>query len=608
MVELTLNARWTRVLSTVYYSFQPIVNIHSGTTYGLECLLRGTEEAGFGSIGSLFDCAFEERILYRLDLALREKAISQFLDLNLKHGTRLFYNLDNRVLDMPDYVPGNTVRLLEGSGINPAMICFELSERQEIGRCVDVSAVLGKYKQQAFRIAIDDFGTGFSGLKLLYLSEPDLIKIDRFFIDSIDGDRRKRLFVTNIVDMAHLMGIKVIAEGIETLNEFYVCREIGCDYVQGFLIHRPTAQKEEIREKYESVESMVRNHRRTPELSVEALATRLDTIPPIPVTAQLVDILTRFRENPEIQYFPVVSEAGEPLGLLAERSLKQYVYSPYGISILRNKTHGNDIHSFIERSPVLEMTTRIEKILEHHALAEKSGALIITRDGRYAGVLSEKALLQILNEREIASALDRNPLSRLPGNNAINDRLNVVLSSPLRHMAFTYFDFDNFKAFNDSYGFRQGDRAILLFADMLRELKAGKNPFAGHIGGDDFIFFSSVEEIPWRLYMRDISNLISRFNGDVAMFYSRKDRERGYLYAKDRNGNQVRFPLVTVSAAVACFMDSPSGCSFDRFGKVISFLKKKAKRSGKHLAVSIIDRPRGNRGMPGPPTGDANPA
>jgi EAL domain-containing protein (putative c-di-GMP-specific phosphodiesterase class I) len=230
---------WKDICKTLDYALQPIVNSYTGDVFGYEALLRNWKECGFNSIFDVFDQSFQERTLYTLDLELRKKAIEKFRTIQGAETKALFYNLDNRILEMPDYSSGNTQELLSTLGIAKSNFYFELSERHEINHYSETIQILNQYKSQNFRIAIDDYGSGYSGLQLLYHSEPDIIKIDRFFIDGIDKDQKKKLFAENIVNMAHLMGIKVVAEGIETDQELNFCREIGCDYLQGFRIARP---------------------------------------------------------------------------------------------------------------------------------------------------------------------------------------------------------------------------------------------------------------------------------------------------------------------------------------------------------------------------------
>jgi diguanylate cyclase (GGDEF)-like protein len=586
-----ITSKWKAISEVVYYAFQPIVNIHTGTTFGFEALLRGYEEAGFSSIHHLLDTAYEDKALYALDLSLREKAINGFIDIGLIHSTRLFYNIDNRVLQMPDYLPGNTQRILSQVGLNPGVIYFELSEKYELSCCKETIDILQQYRKQNYHLVLDDFGTGYSGLKSIYDSHPDIIKIDRFFIADIDSDNKKRVFVANIVDMAHYMGIRIIAEGVESVREFFVCREIGCDYIQGFLIQKPSEKKEHLLKRYPLIEELVSNHKRVPKDRKEKLSAFLDVIPPIHISVPIVEVLSKFRENPELACFPIINGNNEPLGLLSEKKLKYYVYSPFGISILQNKTYGNHIRYFLDKAPILEITTPLEKILEYHAMEQNSEAVIITEDGRYCGVLSSKRLLQLLYEKEITTARDQNPLSKLPGNNIINEVIAKKLHGGLADNAFIYFDFNHFKPFNDTYGFRQGDRVIILFSDILREARNNRDLFIGHIGGDDFIMIASLGKKTFQQLLQKVREIIFRFNSDVRMFYPKRDIENGHITAMDRDGVQRSFPLLTVSAGVVYFSQNISKYGMINFSRKIASLKKIAKKSPHHLSYEIVSAP-----------------
>lgn len=584
-----MKEKWERIEEQLDYAFQPIVNIHTGTVFGFEALLRNWREAGFPSIQGLFDAAYEEQQLYALDLRLRARALEKFLKTGL-HGTaKIFYNLDNRLLTMPDYSPGNTARLMDEKRLPYSSLCFEVSERHEI-ECYDKpTEVLEAYKQQHFRIAIDDFGSGYSGLQLLYHSEPDMVKLDRFFIDTIGTDLKKKLFVSHIVNMAHIMGIIVIAEGVETEKEFYVCREIGCDFVQGYLVQRPVTDIGELKGKYGEIEELVRKDKRYRETSQELIYRQMENMEPLRIDEPMLTALECFRNNKNLSFVPVVNENNEPLGILREQDLKQYVYSPFGISLLKNHAYGSNMFTFLSKIPVAEIHTRVEKILELYAVEKKAEAVMITENGKYLGVLNSRSLLQVLNEKELAEARDQNPLSKLPGNNVINEFIAENLSRFDRQTVFVYFDFNNFKPFNDTYGFRQGDRVILLFSDLLRETGRRRGWFVGHIGGDDFFVGISGGGQEWEDILDQIREVNRRFSEDVESFYSREDRDRGYVFSRSRDGKQKKFPLLGVSAIVVCFKQGASMISIDDLSRIIAQLKPLAKTAPDGISALCLN-------------------
>ncbi|MCG8616142.1 MAG: EAL domain-containing protein, partial [Desulfobacterales bacterium] len=166
---------WAIRLENIDYAFQPIVNIHTGNTFGFEALLRCHEDVGFSSIDALFDEAYNDGLLHHVDLILREKALKKFAAFRSSYPAKLFYNLDNRMFDAMDYAPGSTMTLLESLGYTQDDICFEISEKHQFHDNSDVAKILEAYHSQGFKIAVDDCGTGFSGLQLIYYTEPDYI-------------------------------------------------------------------------------------------------------------------------------------------------------------------------------------------------------------------------------------------------------------------------------------------------------------------------------------------------------------------------------------------------------------------------------------------------
>ncbi len=480
---------------------------------------------------------------------------------------------------MPDYRPGNTSAILERHGLPPSAVCFELSERHQFECFNSIKTTLTTYKQQGYRIAVDDFGTGFSGLQLLYHAEPDYIKIDRFFIAGIAADQKKRLFVFKVLSLAHTLGIAVIAEGVESIDEFHVCKDIGCDYVQGYLIQEPQLDCSRISFKYENVPALSRVERRLHNTDHRIITDQMEFISPVRIDrTNMTQVFEEFRRHKAQTFIPVVNEKDEPLGLIMEKDLKEYAYSRYGKDLLLNAGLSKTLYDFISRCPVVDVHKTLEEILDIYALDERSEGIILTSDDSYIGFMSARALLKALNEKNIAIARDQNPLTKLPGNSLINTYIAESFYDLNHDYVYVYFDFDNFKPFNDTYGFRVGDRAILLFADQLKSCANG-GAFIGHIGGDDFFSGVKVTEKNRGHLLTSTQMLIRRFREDILAFYSERDRSNGYLNGIDRDGTERRFPLLSVSAVFLHLSKNRSSLSLEEIGLLLARLKKEAKQS-----------------------------
>ncbi|MDD5348128.1 MAG: response regulator [Candidatus Omnitrophica bacterium] len=143
--------------------------------------------------------------------------------------------------------------------------------------------------------------------------------------------------------------------------------------------------------------------------------------------------------------------------------------------------------------------------------------------------------------------LDANPLTKLPGNISVFKEIELRIKS---HVLFAvgYCDLNKFKEFNDNYGFEMGDKVIVYTAQaIMRSLKrfGEVDDFLGHIGGDDFIFITSVDR--WEDICKEI---VVEFDKNRKEFLSAEDIERGYLVAKNRKGEEGQIPLLGISIAV----------------------------------------------------------
>ncbi len=159
----------------------------------------------------------------------------------------------------------------------------------------------------------------------------------------------------------------------------------------------------------------------------------------------------------------------------------------------------------------------------------------------------EEVLLRVrLRESYATSNLDANPLTRLPGNYTIMATIQKTIRQKNKS-ALCYLDLDNFKAFNDRYGFVRGDEAIRMTARIITNVVRRMHPdsFVGHVGGDDFFFV-----IPSQVTKECCEQIIQNFDLVIPTLINDEDRVRGYIESKDRKGNPQRFPLLSLSIAV----------------------------------------------------------
>ncbi|MFA5455629.1 MAG: EAL domain-containing protein [Sulfurimonas sp.] len=581
-----LPKKWVNNLKILDVAFQPILNIHTGKIFGVEALLRNYQDVGFSSIFELFDEVYKDNLLYSFDIKLRKKALKKFITIDGYENIKLFYNLDNRLLEMPNFKHGNTNKLLKRYGVDKNSICFEISERHEISDTLRMQEVLAHYKEEKFCIAIDDFGVGHSGYKLLYDSKPDVIKIDRFFLSDIDTDVKKKIMARSITHLAIQLGIKVIAEGVETKEELFACRDIGCHMVQGYLVQKPTVQSAEILKEYPHVIDILKNEKRATDSSCK-IETYLDRASPLLLDTSMNLVVEYFQKNPQTEVITIVNPRNEPIGILQENKIKEFIYSPYGRSLmLNNGTHKLKLKNLIQPCGISEINCNMSTIIELFSNNPDSIGIILTKESKYYGLLSARAIISIMNEQNLIYAREQNPLTKLPGNSMIEKYLSEISASKNNYI-LCYFDLDNFKAFNDVYGFRNGDRAIMLFADILRK-NLPQEFFKAHIGGDDFFIGVEFNEINETKYIKKIFNILTKFKSDARELYSKEDKQSGFISTKDRDGNMKKFDLLSTSASLVILHNAKQRKNIGNINEILSIQKKVAKQDVNHISMSSL--------------------
>jgi EAL domain-containing protein (putative c-di-GMP-specific phosphodiesterase class I)/GGDEF domain-containing protein len=573
----------------VHFTYQPIVSAYSGLCFGYEAQPQGQGGLGFATVSALYDHAHLAGGASSSILTLREKVARDFSAFSVR-GERLLLSLDHIMqLSLGD-ISEQTVDIFSHFGLNPTALCIAVSENLlsvEIGReGRAVKSVIDGYRRQSCLFILDRFGSGTAGLKAIYEYQPNVIRIDRYFIVGISDNERKKLFVSTVVNLAHVLGIVVIADGVNCEKDFLACKQIGCDLVQGDFVSQPMDISEIFNRSYSVVADASRRERRERRGDQKLLRDELSLVVPLSVGDPMSTVFQAFRAEKNHDFLPIVDDRSQPVGIIREFDLKDVIYSRYGKDLLHNKALYRGLLDFIRPCPVCDINTEAEKILETFSQASNPPGILLVDEFKYVGVLSAASLLRVINEKNLALARDQNPLTRLPGNSCIADHLVSALESVDSCWTFVYFDLDNFKPFNDRYGFRQGDRAILLFSDLMRSHLSANQIFLGHIGGDDF--FASFRDLPPNDVSDRVETLLATFRRDVESFHDADSRQRGYIVGRNRDGVTQHFPLLTCSAAL---VEIPAGArtvTVDDLGDAIAILKKGAKQAPRHMAAKRL--------------------
>jgi predicted signal transduction protein with EAL and GGDEF domain len=221
--------------------FQPVLDSLTGTTTGVEALVRWHREA-VGQISPAVFVPIAERsgLIVDLDLWVMETALAQMASWAAAPGTArldVSVNVSGRSLLDPSFVEQCFV-LLDDAAVDPSRLVLEVTETALVTDLDLAASQLQQLRGLGVRIAIDDFGTGYTSVAHLRTLPIDQIKIDSSFVQSLP-EREHYLLIQMINELARRMDVPTVAEGVETAEQLAALREIGCDHLQGFLFARP---------------------------------------------------------------------------------------------------------------------------------------------------------------------------------------------------------------------------------------------------------------------------------------------------------------------------------------------------------------------------------
>lgn len=545
-------AELNRILSQaqIHTVFQPIVSLREGEILGYEALSRGPSESILASPLALFKAADELGMTWELELICRQKAIERAGKLD--DGRFLFINIDPNIIRDEKFKRGFTKEFLKTHDISPDSIIFEITERTAIGDYETFSQVLSNYTEQGYKIAIDDMGAGYSGLRTITNTKPHYIKIDMELIRDIDRDAFKQALIKNIVNLSLSTNIKVIAEGIETEGELQTLIRLGVYAGQGYYLQRPASTFLEIPEtiknkiaQYNSLSNNVFDY----DSKYHYIGSLAEGRPSLDMQMACSEVKD-FLESNSFEGV-CLARNGIPRGLIMKSNLNSAFAKQYGVSVFSKRP----VSLIMDSSPlIVDYYTPINTVAEAAMQRDESktyDCIIVTKGFEYCGIVSIKKLLLHTTAMEKNYARELNPLTQLPGNVIISRVLNDLIYRG-RVCCIFYADLDNFKIYNDVYGFENGDKIIKLTATLIENIVKMEfpfNSFVGHIGGDDFIYTIECSLEDARLICQDI---ISEFDNDVLQFFNEHDIQNGYIETSDRSGKNMRFDLTSISIAGFC--------------------------------------------------------
>ncbi|MDD1620479.1 MAG: EAL and GGDEF domain-containing protein [Methylococcaceae bacterium] len=567
MTELKTELEYILENRVLFPVFQPIVSLNQKKIIGYEALIRGPENTAFHKPLDLFAAAERLNIQTQLEYICRKVTIKRFAELAVPG--KLFLNVSPSVLLEPEFKKGETLKFLAKVNLDPDTIVIELTEHKPTDDYQALREALIHYRAMGFEIALDDLGAGYSGLRLWSELHPEYVKIDKHFIKGLHDDKVKFNFVRSIQNMAEAMNCRVIAEGIETLEDFQIVENIGITHAQGYYFARPASQP--VLEL--DTELFIKRSARQQDYQIagsKLAGSICKTVSPVSAETSINTVMELFQRNHDLSILPLVDQ-GLASGLVfREKFLSKLFSSRYGLELYGKQA----VKTFVSDTPFsVDKNTSIESVSKQLTTSMSGDkAFVITDNGHYFGVATVLDLLEEMTRQQIQNAQHANPLTLLAGSVPMNNHINRLIAE--RHpFCVGYFDLDNFKPFNDVYGYHAGDEIIKAVANTLSQHIPAELGMVGHIGGDDFIVIFSCAD-----WFKRCEDILATFKHIVPNFYSAQDAKASGLISEDRHGRKSFFPLLSLSVGLVD-SESTSQCqSHVNIADLASEAKKQAKK------------------------------
>ncbi len=310
-------------------------------------------------------------------------------------------------------------------------------------------------------------------------------------------------------------------------------------------------------------------------------------------------VIEQFLARDSLHALPVLDSEQRVVGLLRAHDVLKRAGARFFHELFGRRSCADlmdaDFLCFDASANLIQLSQAVGSLDERH-LAD---GFVVTINDRYAGSGRTTDLIRAVADSQLMSARFANPLTLLPGNVPIDEDINARLDAG-ETFAAAYFDLNQFKPYNDVYGYRAGDELIRYCARLLTEEIDATCDFLGHVGGDDFmVCFASPD---WE---RRIARILERFDQGIGAFYSANDLAAGGISSLNRQGDPMFHPLVSLCAGVV-FVDPVLYESAAALSPVLAEAKKLAKR----LAGSgyFIDRRRSTGAQESGPRSAVSPA
>lgn len=506
------------------------------------------------------------------------KHIEPLREINKNHKVnKIFYQMNAKSGQYEELVKEAEEILIQNT-LDKEKIVFAIREPKSQEEKTNVSNWITYMKSYGYEVAYIWDDIEIPDFDFAEEKSPSYVILEEECILKLENDTNRLNRITSLVIFGQEMHFSVIALGVHTESVLLAVMEAQIPYVQGDLFHNAGTDceinnldmieqiKEQIGNKYKNM-SLIRH--------VGDICEKGVVMDP---DAGATEAYDWFERNDECTSICVVDQNERFVGLLTKTDLMHAFGGRYGYS-LHKKNHVIELSK--KETLVVGKNFSIEnvsKLAMKRSVAELYDPIIVLDQKRYFGVVTVKELLSATISIEVERANELNPLTALPGNKIIEERIHRLIGKN-NFFAIMYIDLDNFKAFNDAYGFPNGDRMIETVANAMHKV-FGATSFLGHVGGDDFVIITD------RLDVKEgAEQIIAEFNRDIRELYNNEDWERGYIVAKSRKGMIEEFPIASLSIAIITNQINKYNRMMELTEQIVTAKKKAKDADGNSIVV-----------------------
>ncbi|MDR7303414.1 GGDEF domain-containing protein [Haloactinomyces albus] len=475
----------------VRFAFQPVINVRTGAIVAVEALARPTD----GDVWDLFREAARARQLAELDVDLAVSAVMSAVEhdtllplhLNLFGGT-VTHNLGllDKLHDKLDTV-----------GRHPHEVTLEIGP--PFTRLDPALLLTGvqQLRSRGYHIALDGVGHGDVALTLLADLEPDMVKLDPEVVSGLPESAGRTAVLESVKQLCDAIGARLVAEGVESEPQLQALRRHGAPLVQGNLLAPPARRPPTTFSVPDVAAEVTDPHGRT--LSTTAAGPRvtefLSPATMLPADATADRVRGVLADHPEINGVVLVDDHNRPQWSVDRNRFLLAVTGPYGHAL-----HAQRPAARLADEPrvVTTATTAMEAlglVTGSDQYRMYDDAIVVDESGRCLGTVRAGHLIRGMTELKIQEAASLNPLTRLPGSEAIERDVARRIDAG-EVFAVSWLDIDEFKSVNDSVGFSAGDDLIRSVGRSLTDAATSiKSVQVGHVGGDDFLLVADLDDL-----------------------------------------------------------------------------------------------------------------